>query len=342
MGNINDRFDFLGLSDYSYKHKDKIKNVNNLVAYMMNRSNIMFKYHGLPETIPESALEKLIQTNGFCAIGKINDELYAVNAGLGGIPDVYNNPTKAAISVPYLNYNSTWVINADCVVVKNDLNGVGLLPLYYKYCTLINENEITMLLSNVNKRVQSLLSANDESTISSAKEFLKRLYDGELGVVAESKVFDSLKVNQTANVSNNIADLIEYEQYLKASLYNEIGLNANWNMKRERLTSNEVELNSDNLYPLVDNMLQCRRDGIKKVNELFETNIEVELNSSWDYRIYNGKSIHDTDEEVNAEFENDIPRETPDEDEEVDADEEVNAEFENDIPRETPDEDEEK
>lgn len=299
-GNINKQFDFLGLdNNLIYNHLDKRKNVADMVTYMFNRSNIMFKYHNLPETIPETELEKLLQTNGFAIVGKINGDLYAINGGLGGETDVYNRPTIATISVPYFNFNDTWEIDKDCVVIKNDSNAIGLIPMFVKYCTLMNENEITMMLATVNKRIQNLLSANDDNTVESAKQFLKDVFEGKTGVIAESKLFDSLKVNNSStNTQVNLKDLFEFEQYLKASMYNEIGLSANFNMKRERLTSAEIETNSDNLYPLVDDMLNNRRLAIEKINEKFETDIEVEFNSSWDYRVFEGASIHNTETEV--------------------------------------------
>lgn len=299
-GNINKQFDFLGLdNNLIYNHLDKRKNIADMVTYMFNRSNIMFKYHNLPETIPETELEKLLQTNGYAIVGKINCDLYAINGGLGGETDVYNRPTIATISVPFFNFNDTWEIDKDCVVIKNDSNAIGLIPMFVKYCTLMNENEITMMLATVNKRIQNLLSANDDNTVESAKQFLKDVFEGKTGVIAESKLFDSLKVNNSStNVQVNLKDLFEFEQYLKASMYNEIGLSANFNMKRERLTSAEIETNSDNLYPLVDDMLNNRRLAIEKINEMFETDIEVEFNSSWDYRIFEGASIHNTETEV--------------------------------------------
>lgn len=299
-GNINKQFDFLGLdNNLIYNHLDKRKNVADMVTYMFNRSNIMFKYHNLPETIPETELEKILQTNGYVIVGKINGDLYALNGGLGGETDVYNRPTIATISVPCFNFNDTWEIDKDCVVIKNDSNAIGLIPMFVKYCTLMNENEITMMLATVNKRIQNLLSANDDNTIESAKQFLKDVFEGKTGVIAESKLFDSLKVNNSsANAQVNLKDLFEFEQYLKASMFNEIGLSANFNMKRERLTSAEIETNSDNLYPLVDDMLNNRRLAIKKINEIFETEIEVEFNSSWDYRVFEGASIHNTETEV--------------------------------------------
>lgn len=307
-GNINKQFDFLGLdNNLIYNHLDKRKNVADMVTYMFNRSNIMFKYHNLPETIPETELEKLLQTNGYAIVGKINCDLYAINGGLGGETDVYNRPTIATISVPFFNFNDTWEIDKDCVVIKNDSNAIGLIPMFVKYCTLMNENEITMMLATVNKRIQNLLSANDDNTVESAKQFLKDVFEGKTGVIAESRLFDGLKVNNSSTTSQvSLTDLFEFEQYLKASMYNEIGLSANFNMKRERLTSAEIETNSDNLYPLVDDMLNNRRLAIEKINEMFETDIEVEFNSSWDYRIFEGASIHNTETEVEETTDSDV------------------------------------
>ena len=282
-----------------YDYKNKQKNLQQHVEYMLNRSNIMFEYKNLPDTIPERELEVLLQTNGFCAFVKIDGDYYVVNGGLGGLPDVYNRPTQIIVTVPYLKYNATLDIDKDCVIIPNDSMYMGLLPLYEKYCTILMENEITMILATVNKRVQNLLSANDDNTVESAKEFQKKVFDGELGVIAESQLFDSLKVNNSSNNSQvSMKDLFEFQQYTKASLFNEIGLSANFNMKRERLTANEVEANTDNLYPLVDDMLKCRRLALDKINEMFGLNIEVQFNSSWDYRLFNGEPI---DSEVIAD-----------------------------------------
>lgn len=297
MSKIDRKYDFLNLIDVSnYDYTDKQTNNNNSIAYMLNRSAIMFKYHDLPETIPQTDLENLLQCNGFCVIGKINDNLYALNAGLGGETDVYNHPTKAIVSVPYLNYNSTWDIDKNCIVVKSDSNAIGLIPMYAKYCSIMNECDISLILALVNKRIQSVFSANDDNTYNSAKEYLKQVFDGKQGIISESKLLDSLKVLPATTNSNDVlSEIYNVHISLKKELFNEIGL-ATYNQdKKERVTNAEIELNSENLYPLVDDMLNNRRIALDKVNKMFGTNITVELNSSWDYRVFNGKSIHDKD-----------------------------------------------
>lgn len=300
MGNI-DKYN-MGLEYITkYDFKNKEKNLNDYITYMLNRSVTMFKYHNLPDTMPQREIELLLQCNGWGCVCEINGNLYCLNGGLGGIPNAYNMPTEIIINNPYLNYNKTLTIDTDCVIIPNDSMYVGLLPMYNRYCTMLVENDITMILATVNKRVQNLLSANDDNTVESAKNFLKKVFDGELGVIAESKLFDSLKVNTSSvNSTVSMTELFEFEQYVKASLYNEIGLSANYNMKRERLTSAEVETNTDNLYPLVDDMINQRRKAVEKINEMFGTNIEIEFNSSWDNRPFNGASIHNVEEEVNG------------------------------------------
>ena len=324
MAKIDKKFEYLCLGSGSnlWDFRDKEASTKDSVLYMLDRSSIMFKYHGLPETVPAEELEHILQTGGFTIWGKINGDLYALYGGLGGQGDVYNRPTLATVSVPYLNYNANWEISKDCVVMKNDSAMMGLLPLYRKYCTLMTENEITMILATVNKRLQTLISANDDSTKASAEKFISDLFDGRLGVIAETKLFDSLKTSPATNANTtSLKDLFEFEQYLKASMFNEIGLSANFNMKRERLTANEIEANTDNLYPLVDDMLNQRRTALDSINKMFGTEITVEFNSSWDYRAFQGESIHNTGDEVNPDTDPETDPETdPDTDPETDPD----------------------
>ena len=274
---------FLGFSS-DYDYLDKKKNIINQMAYLFNRTVTMFEYHNLPETIPPKELELLLQSNGFGIFLKIDNDFYVVNGGLGGEGDVYNRPTKAVVSIPYLKYNETLNIGEDCIILKSDSTLTGLKPMFDKYIHLLNENNISMLLTVVNTRIQSIISANDDRTVESAKEFLKDIQDGKLGVIAESQLFNSLKVSNSNTRNNNISDLIELEQYMKASLFNEIGLSANYNMKKERLINAEVELNNDVLYPLIDDMIQCREEGLKQINELFDLDIQVKFSSSWAYK----------------------------------------------------------
>lgn len=270
-----------------YNFKDKRNNIFNHTIYMLMRTGAIFKWDGLPESIPEKYLENYLQINGFACIGVGDDQgtLYAFFGGLGGEPDAYYNPTICTVANPALNLSKNFKIDEDCVIIQNDKFYRGLMPMFNKYASMLAENELSMNMASINTRIQQAISAGDDRAKESAELFLKKLVEGDIAVLADNAFLDSETIKtlpfSSTSSSGVIGDLIEYEQYLKASWYNEIGLNANYNMKREALNSAESSINDDILFPLIDEMLKMRKEGAQKVNEMFGTDISVELASSW-------------------------------------------------------------
>ena len=286
----------------AFNHLEKTKNISleNEITY--NKTMAMFKYHNLPDTIPGYELENLLQKNGFACVAQVEGSLYAFDGGLGGEPDVYYRPTICTVANPALKLTRDFEIDKDCVIVKNDSNMVGLSYTIAKYNTLLAENEITMLIALINSRMNIIFSGADSATKASAEQYLNMIVQGKLGVISDNAFLESLKIQIGSTTRNNVfEDLIRLNQYLKAGLNNAIGLNSNSAMKKERLITAEIDVNNTALYPLIDDMLECRRTAIEKINTMFETDISVELNSSWDYRDLNGMSIHNTESEISLD-----------------------------------------
>ena len=273
---------FSGCPEYDFSNK--ISCTNQHIKYMLNRTQSMFKWDGLPDTIPARSLELFLQINGNVCFYKHNGELYVFVGGMGGEPDPYYMPTKYTIANPALNLHKTLDIGKDCIVMPNDSLFLGLLPMYERYASGITETELSMKIATVNTRIYTLISAPDDRTRESALQYLNDIDDGKPGVIAENGFLDGLRAQPYgANGNTNVlTNLIELEQYFKASWFNELGLNANYNMKRESLNASESQMNNDALLPLVDNMLECRKKSVEKVNEMFGTNISVSFASSWE------------------------------------------------------------
>lgn len=271
------------IGNFSFDYcKDKETIFKNYCKYTFTRTQSMFVYDGLPDTIPQAYLEQYLQQNGSCCIAKVNGELYALLGSAGGEPDPYYQPTIYTVANPALNLSETYEIGVDCVYARNDYSAIGLIPLVCRYAGLMTENLLTVRLSDINMRMMNLLSAPDDNTLESAKQYLKDLELGKLGVVGESPFFEGLKLQSNSLGSGDyMIQFIELQQYLKGSLYNELGINANFNMKREALSSQELALNDDALMPLIDNMLKERRKMCDDVNKMFGTNITVDYGSAW-------------------------------------------------------------
>ena len=284
--------------DYFFNNKiltkqlilDKDVAITNYIKTMLCRTQQMFEYKNLPDTIPQRMLELYLQTSGVAIIAKVNNELYAFQGGLGGEPDPYYQPTVATVANPALKFSKNLTIGEDAALIYSDSLWQGILPIIQKYAILLAENDITMRTASINMRLISIISVGDDSTKETALEFLRQIEKGQLGVLLDRRNLLMDKENFTVSptvttaVSNYMTQLAEYNQYLKASMFNELGLQANYNMKRETLNSAETEMDSDVLIPLVDDMLNCRKLCVDTVNRMFGTNIEVELSSAWEDR----------------------------------------------------------
>lgn len=260
---------------------DKHKLLKQFKNNQMNKSLTMFEWSNLPDTIPQVELEKMLQINGYAVIAEYQGKLYAFQAGFSG-QDPYNQPTKAIVNNPALKNNTTYTIGEDCIVIKNDDMKQGLNGIYEYYGQRLIENQITMLMTDYNLRMPFTISSSDDQTTQSAKMYLKKIIDGSLGVIGEQKLFKALSVTPTnSKQTATFADLYGYQQFIIAQLNNTIGLATNNNMKRERLTTNEIEVNKNASYPLVDNMLKNRQQAVDAINKMFDADIRVEYSSIW-------------------------------------------------------------
>lgn len=261
--------------------EDKSSLLKTVVLQMLNKSTKIFKYGNLPETIQTKDLETQLQVGGFNIWKVVNDKLYTFTGGLGGRPNPYYLPTLAIVANPALSYNASLEIDKECVVMLNDHFYQGLMPLFNKYGSLLVEAEISLKYAILNARVPALVSADNDNSKASAEEFFRKIIEGtNYGIISTNEFFDGIRSHDFYK-QPYIKDLIESIQYIKGSWYNEIGLNAAFNMKREAINEAEATLNEDILYPTIDTMLECRQIGIDKVNRMFGTNITVELDSVW-------------------------------------------------------------
>ena len=262
--------------------KNKDTAVMAFIENTLAKTQAMFVYEGLPDTVPAEELERLLQTEGNAFFAEVNGDLYALQGAAGGEPDPYNRPTIYTVANPALKLNKSYKIGVDGVFIKNDTNGNSLLPIIGKFAVLYTDGIISLNTASILTRITMLISASDDKTKQSADEFLKKILDGDFSVIGENAFFKGVNM-QTAATSNTqyITQLVELVQYYKANMLNELGLNANYNMKRERLNTGEVAMNVDVLLPYVDNMLHERQKALKQVNEMFGTEITVRFGSSW-------------------------------------------------------------
>lgn len=273
---------------------DKDYLIESYIRYMLSRTQRIFKYTNLPDTIPQRDFEILLQMASFVIFTKDekNGNFYVFYGGLGGIPNPYYQPTFGIVANPYLKYfekiefeDYAGKTNPNGVLIWNDSAHIGLMPMFERNASLLAETDISIRVACVNARIPAFFKASDDNTKNSIELMLEKIESGEIAVIGteESIIENTNTLSESFNAQHvgTIKELIELKQYLLGSWYNELGLNANFNMKREAINESEADLNEDALLPLIDDMLETRQKALEKVNSMYGLNIQVELTSSW-------------------------------------------------------------
>lgn len=287
------------VQDFERFVRDKKVSSRYYYRYLLSRVLKMFQYKNLPDTIPHEILDRYLFEYGIACITEVEGKLLCFYGNLGGEQDAYYRPSKFIVANPHIKQDFSVEVDivypsqlADPtmpkegtqkgVLMRNDADWVGLHPLLARYAYLLAENTLTIRTADVMLRVVAFLTANTDKERASCLEYLKVIDKGEMGVIGNSPFFDGVKLQ--APPSNNgsyLTQFIELQQYLKGSFFNEIGLVANYNMKREAIGKGESTLDTDSIFPLAENMLYTRREDLEKVNDMYGTNIEVDFSSSW-------------------------------------------------------------
>lgn len=249
-----------------------------------SRTNEMFEYDGLPETIPKRDYLLIKQTFGSATLTKVNDKPYAFYGALGNILNEYYHPTHSIVTNPYLKFNKDMIIGKDCVVIKNDLFYNGLYRINLKYATLLAECDITIRKCLLNVRIDNVVESQDDRQDASIKKFFEDVENGDFGFISSKKLLEKglLQIHAVASTSNNpLKDLIEMRNYIESCWWMEFGLNANYNMKRESLTDAETNVDDKTMIPFIDQMLECEIDGWNEFNKMYGYNVKVKLSPLW-------------------------------------------------------------
>lgn len=310
--------DFWEGCEWGYEEDvDRERMTHDIIEYFLDRILQMFRVEGLPEdSMPERWVKRLVLIHGAVPVGPHDGKLWATRATFGGERNGYYVPRRVIITNPWIPWYDEIDTPSDRIVIwENDTQRRGLLPILVKYARALTDNYITMRMINVNSRCPAVLASDDRETRSSAEEFFKKLWKGSSGIITTKEFSEGLTSTPYADSGKtSLKDAIEYEQYLTAKLWNELGVQSNWNAKREALHSDEVGMNLDSLLPLVDEMLECWQRAADEISDKFpeylpDGRVTVRKNSAW----------QEVEKEVDLDENNDAADPVPDVDDQRDS-----------------------
>lgn len=92
-------------------------------------------------------------------------------------------------------------------------------------------------------------------------------------------MLSNISVNPLSQTNSGyITELIELHNYIIANFFQSLGIKSNDVMKKERLITGEIDSQNDFLAISVLDILTSWKEGFDRVNKMFGTDIEVQLN----------------------------------------------------------------
>lgn len=243
------------------------------------------------ETINWDYFKVNLILDGSICVTDFGTNLYACIGNPGGEPDEYYKPTIFTISNPILGSKQV-KDGKDGVIIYNTaidsfaytghsfIFDNGLYNLISQTATLLADNIISINCNQINSRVLAFVTADSESQAVAGEAILKRMYAGKPYQILRSDLIDKINVNplNTSAVGSNITELVELHNYIIANFFQSIGIKSNNVMKRERLINSEIDSQNDYLKISLLEILTSWQKGFDKVNEIYGTDISVNLN----------------------------------------------------------------
>lgn len=257
--------------------------------FLYSRIMNIFEYENVPEEIDLQSLKLFLFFRGKIVFYKIGDEYLIQPFDYTDKLNKYYIPTNGRVVNPWLPIgHQNWEFTVeDEAIIYNSTPDVRkfafhsiVSDLIWKTANQLAENDISYYCIQRNHRLVAIFTAESDKQKAECNRILERLYEGYPDITMEEDLVSHIKVNPITmnSTRSSITELIEFQQYVLANFYHSFGINSNYNLKREQLNSNEIDVNKEVLRLNIDDMLKCREEGVSKINDKYGLNIRVHLN----------------------------------------------------------------
>lgn len=294
--------------------------------FLYSRIMNIFEYENVPEEIDLQSLKLFLFFRGKIVFYKIGDEYLIQPFDYTDKLNKYYIPTNGRVVNPWLPIgHQNWEFSVeDEAIIYNSTPDVRKFALHsivsdliWKTANQLAENDISYYCIQRNHRLVAIFTAESDKQKAECNRVLDRLYEGYPDITMEEDLVSHIKVNPITmnSTRSSITELIEFQQYVLANFYHSFGINSNYNLKREQLNSNEIDVNKEVLRLNIDDMLKCREEGVSKINAKYGLDIRVHLNEEVykallqeEFGLVQGQTPEDIPQVGSTEVE-DIPKE---------------------------------
>lgn len=234
----------------------------------------IYEWVGLPDNMNEKWIENYLFSEGKCLFFKDDIRGHMVTSlAPNGRFNVYNEET---IVRPHaIDYFGESLMNGeDCVVIRNNDESLPTYESVLLFAYKLAQVERTIQVNIEAQKTPVIVECNEKER-NSYRNFMKQRNDNEpLIMVSDKMNTNGIKVHDLK--APPVFKELELQKHM---IWNEamtfMGLNNSNQDKKERMVTNEVEANNEQVEGCLNAGLKARERACKEINRIFGTNISV-------------------------------------------------------------------
>lgn len=243
----------------------------------------IFKIENVPESWSLPYIKEALVNNGVFVVTNTPAGILALKTGYSGI-NVYNQPTEFIITNPVLDNIEGKIDDDGVMVYLSIVDGKyePLAPLINRYATLLSEIDASLQTTLINSRVAHIFTANSTAQLKAMQKMYDEISTGKPAVfVRKNGLEEDASHAEFSNVKNTYigTELLDTKRTIMNEFLTEIGINNANTDKKERLISDEVNANNSEMMSNVEEWFNNLEECITKVNNKYNLNIKVSLNT---------------------------------------------------------------
>lgn len=247
-----------------------------LYNHFLNLAIKRFTWNNLPDGLTSDILEEMLITYG--QMGAIQDRglIKILPAHGANRVNIYNQP------ISYMLYGmngETHNVSAkEMVRLRNNPLGTSDKQNLLIFAKRLDNIEQTQEVNLFQQCIPKIIATNRDGILT-AKNIVKKIKEFSFVILSRDKgINNQIRQDDVIDTSSPylLDKLADYDNYMVNKVMTYLGIN-NANIdKKERLISDEVNANNDQIQSIIDMYYECRKTFCSEINEKFGTNITVE------------------------------------------------------------------
>lgn len=230
-------------------------------------------FENVPENWNVPYMKKHLLLGGYFAISDTPMGILPLRCGVTGV-SVWEEPTEYIINNPRFSSEVRGVIGEDGALVRLQYNYGNICDILDFYSAMLSACDSAISVNLINSKSSMIAECDSEAEAKSFKLMIDDIQVGKPAVFVRKGLHGKLNVLRAKDtyIATDIQDL---KRTIKNDFLSLFGVNNANTTKRERLISDEVNANNQELEDSISHWRECIQEGLDDANRIFGYDLHI-------------------------------------------------------------------